>query len=454
MSRGLLAAMLFMPMFSLLAAVPAAASEADDALVVNDCSYGDVYQFAPAGCTASLENRGTAPLTLSITAVQPGNTVEPNKLTLAPHARATLSLHVLTDNIAGSLGWTYRIDGAGSEPHFVRANGFVSSVLDVGHPEINFGSIDPATLPLMQTIALTSSLDPKIRVTKILSSPPMLHALVGADAKSLTVEMGADAPWGSFDDTIKLALDNAHQKQVWVHVAGSMVGDIGPPANPQWLGEVTWQPKRTLTVPLIDREGRDFSIGTVTSKDFAATYDNAPCEPARAGCRNLLIHVSDSQPAGLFKSHLDIALPDRKKHLMVAIWGVLGEPPQPGQAAVPPALTKIPIPASQGDDSVTALPPLKVQPDPPGTGPLLKWTISQQQGVHGFQVLRGDSADGPFDLMEPHVIPKLDNGKGPVAYRWRDTSAVKGQTYWYYIAVVYASGDRKPLSPPQITVAK
>ena len=32
----------------------------------DDCSYGDVYQFAPAGCTASLENRGTTPLKLSM----------------------------------------------------------------------------------------------------------------------------------------------------------------------------------------------------------------------------------------------------------------------------------------------------------------------------------------------------------------------------------------------------
>ena len=448
-------AMLLMPtMLSVLALAPTTAFAADDPLVVSDCSYGDVYQFAPAGCTASLENSGAAPLTLSITPVQPGTTVEPSKLVLAPHARANVSLHVLTDNIAGAITWTYRIEGAGDEPHFVRASGFVSSVLDVGHPHISFGSMDPATLPIMHTIALASSLDPKMRVTKIGSTPPMLHALIGADAKSLTVEIGPDAPWGSFDDMIKLAIDSAHQKQVWVQVDGNVIGDVGPAKEPTWLGEIVWQPKRTLTVQLIDRDGRDFSIGAITSNDFAATYDNAPCEPARAGCRNLLVHVSDSQPAGLFKSHLDVALPDRKKHLLVGIWGVLGEKPQPGQAAVPPAITKIPVPASQGDDSVMALPPLKVQPDPPGTGPLLKWTISQQQSVHGFQVFRGDSADGPFELMEPHIVPTLDNGKGPVAYRWRDANAVKGRTYWYYIAVLYSSGDRRPLSAPQQTLAK
>ena len=63
-------------------------------------------------------------------------------------------------------------------------------------------------------------------------------------------------------------------------------------------------------------------------------------------------------------------------------------------------------------------------------------------------------ADGPFKLMEPSLIPKLDNGRGSVAYRWRDTSAVKGRTYWYYITVIYSSGDRRPLSVPHQTLAK
>jgi hypothetical protein len=99
-------------------------------------------------------------------------------------------------------------------------------------------------------------------------------------------------------------------------------------------------------------------------------------------------------------------------------------------------------------------PPLKVQPDPPGEGPLLKWTIANQSSVHGYEVFRGESVSGPFTLMDPNLIAPLDNGKGPVAYRWRDTSAIKGQTYWYYIAVVYKNGDRRALSGPQKAVAK
>jgi hypothetical protein len=258
---------------------------------------------------------------------------------------------------------------------------------------------------------------------------------------------------GPFDHLVKLAISSADQKEVWVEVTGNIAADIGPPKNPYWLGEITREPKLTLTVPIIDRKGNTFSIGSVTSSEFVATYDQAPCEPASVSCRNLLIHVSDEQPAGLFKSHIDVELVGRKKHLTVEIWGALGERGKSGEAAAPPTITKIPVSTSQNEDFVSVPPPLKVQPDPPGAGPLLKWTVGPQEGVYGYQVIRGDSLDGPFNLVGPRVIAKLDNGRGPVAYRWRDTSVVKGRTYWYYVAALYSSGDRKPLSEPHKAVA-
>jgi hypothetical protein len=443
-------------MLPLIGAPPVIASEAvASPLAVTDCSYGDVYQFEAAGCSASVENVGARTLTLRVVPVQPGIGVEPDKLTLAPHAHADLALHVLTDNIAGPVTWAYRIEGAGEEPHFVHASGFVSSVVDAGHPLINFGAVDYTTLPVTQKVALKSSIDSEFRVAKILSSDPMLHAWIGSDAKSLEVKIGPDAPWGPFDHMVKLAIASAEQKQVWVEVTGDITADIGPPKNPYWLGEVTREPGLTLTVPIVDRKGNDFSIGNVTSSEFVATYSQGACKPASVGCRNLLIHVSDAQPVGLFKSHIDVELLGRQKHLTVEIWGVLGESRKTGEALQSPAIAKIPVSASRSHDFVSVSPPLKVQPDPPGNGPLLKWTVGgPQDGVYGYQVIRGDSFDGPFELVGPHIIAKLDNGKGSVAYRWRDTSAVQGRTYWYYIAALYSSGDRKPLSEPHKTVAK
>jgi hypothetical protein len=206
-----------------------------------------------------------------------------------------------------------------------------------------------------------------------------------------------------------------------------------------------------VKIPLIDKNGRDFEVADVVSKDLAATYDNAPCDPPAAGCRNLLVRISDSQASGLFKVQVDIAFAHRRNHLHLGLWGILGERPRPGQEAEIPSGPE-PLPVVPVSDEPP--PPLRVQPDPPGKGPLLKWTIANQSSVHGYQVYRSASSSGPFALMEPVLIQPLDNKNGPVAYRWRDASAIKGQTYWYYIAVVYKSGDRRALSGPQKTVAK
>jgi hypothetical protein len=448
-----LAAGLLLSTSVLLGAAPLPARAADDSIVVKDCRYGAVYQFTRSACTASIENRTKAPLTLTVTPVQPDTSVEPAKLTVAPLGRAEVSLGATNDDVAGALTWTYRIDGAGDGAHFVHASGFVSSVLDAARPTVDFGNIEPSGLPTLRSIALGSSIDPGVRVTRVLASPPMLHALIGSDGKSLTLELRPDAPWGAFDEIVKLALDHPQQKQAWVHVTGRVKGPIGPPGEPYWLGEIVRQPATVLTIPLIDQDGHAFSIGAVTSRDFAATYSSAPCEPDRDGCLQILARVADSQPAGFFKSTLDVELPDRHKHVLVPIWGVLGELPKPGEAPVVPTMQKLPVPASTGDVGITAIPPTRVQPDPPGSGPLLKWTAGQQDAVYGYQVLRGDSPEGPFVLMQPSVIPKIDNGRGSVSYRWRDTSANKGQAYWYYIAVLYVSGDRKPLSTPRKTIA-
>lgn len=451
-SRGFVALAGFLLLIVSMASYAAPGEIGARGLSVKDCSYGDVRQFAAASCRAILENSGDKPLTLMIVPVQPYTSAEPDKLTLQPRAKADVVLHALTDNIAGTITWTYRIDGAGgTEPVFAHAAGFVESVLDDPRPSIGFETVDPSAAPLTKSISFASSPYPNLRIAKILSASDYLHARIANDGKDLAIEIGPDAPWGTIDEFVKVAVDPPVQKQVWVQVSADVRGEIGPKKNPFWLSGIPWGHWGEVKVPLIDEKGRDFRIAAVTSKDLAATYDNAPCDPPAAGCRNLLVRIADTQTPGFFKVQLDVAFADRPNHLHLGLWGILGGRPVPGHEGETPSGPKpLPItPLSTGPQ-----PPLKVQPDPPGDGPLLKWTIANQASVHGYQVFRGESESGPFQLMNPGLIELLDNGSGPVAYRWRDTSAVNGQTYWYYIAVVYNSGERRALSGPQKTAAK
>jgi hypothetical protein len=428
---------------------PAIASKAP--IVVTDCSYGDVYQFAPASCLATIENSGEKPLLLTVVPVQSGTRAEPDKLTLKPYGRADVDLHAFTDNVAGAIEWTYRIDGAGGgESVFVHAVGFIQSVLDDAHPSIAFDSVDLSQAPTTKSVVLSSSPYSNLRITKILAASGYLHARIDKDGKELVTEIGSDAPWGTIDEFVKISINTPVQKEVWVRVTADVQGEIGPKKNPFWLSGIPWGQRGDLKVPLIDKNGRDFRIAAVTSKDLAATYDSAPCDPPAVGCRNLLVRIEDSHAPGLFKVQLDVAFVDRKNHLNLGLWGILGDRPRlEHESETPSGPKQLPVTPANSLPS-----PLKVQPDPPGEGPLLKWTIANQSSVHGYQVYRGTSSNGPFTLMEPSLIRPSDNGNGPVAYRWRDTSAIKGQTYWYYIAVVYKSGDRRALSGPQKTVAK
>jgi len=436
-----------LPAISAHATAPVAA---DNVVKATDCSFGEVYAFSAAACSFTLENVGSKPVSLSVTPLNPGNTVEPASLKLAPNSSVKVAARVSTDNLAGAVTSGFRVEGT-EKPVLVHAQGFVMSVLDNPLPKIDFGDIDAASAPIQKSIELTSSLVQDVRIEKVLSKPSFLRAEVGKDSRALVAEIDKNAPWGRFDETIKLAIDTPQQKQVWVEVTGNVTGDVGPQTNPYWFGSVP--PPRILTLPLTDRDGRDFKIGAVTSKDFAATFDSADCDPVRRGCRALQIHVADSQPPGFFRTNLDVDLPDRGRHLALTVWGILGgkHVPESKGASSPPDTSKSPPQEARGKASP---PPLKTQPEPSGEGPLLKWTVAQHGNVYGYQVFRGDSAEGPFALSNSQTIAAIDNGEGPVKYQWRDAEAVKGRTYWYYIAIVYKNGVRQVLSGAQKTVAK
>ena len=91
---------------------------------------------------------------------------------------------------------------------------------------------------------------------------------------------------------------------------------------------------------------------------------------------------------------------------------------------------------------------------PPGTGPLLKWTVANGASIHGFQVFRSGNDNGPFVLLNPKSIPSTAQTQDSVSYQWRDNSAVSGKTYWYYIGIVYNDGHKQQLTGPQKVVAK
>lgn len=93
--------------------------------------------------------------------------------------------------------------------------------------------------------------------------------------------------------------------------------------------------------------------------------------------------------------------------------------------------------------------------NPAGEGPLMKWQAAYEYNVYGYEIYRASEEGGPYARINEKIVPVLDDSAqvGSI-YRWRDNSAVSGETYWYYIGLVKANGIKSVLSNPQKITAR
>ncbi len=91
---------------------------------------------------------------------------------------------------------------------------------------------------------------------------------------------------------------------------------------------------------------------------------------------------------------------------------------------------------------------------PAGNGPMLEWTVANGRLIHGFQIFRSNNEVGPFLLINKAIVPASIEDEAPKSFQYRDNTARTGQTYWYYIGVIYNDGHKQQLSGPQKVVAK
>ena len=92
-------------------------------------------------------------------------------------------------------------------------------------------------------------------------------------------------------------------------------------------------------------------------------------------------------------------------------------------------------------------------PDPPGTGPVLRWSVANEQTLYGYLIYRAEHENGPWQRVNERIIPVLGHDDAPSDYAWRDTSAVKGKTYWYFIKTLANNGSKQKLTEAHKVVA-
>lgn len=74
-------------------------------------------------------------------------------------------------------------------------------------------------------------------------------------------------------------------------------------------------------------------------------------------------------------------------------------------------------------------------------GVRVEWATANESDILGFDVLRSESADGPFSTVTPAMIPALSPG-GPQGnpYSFVDTTANPEVSYWYKLKVLTLDG--------------
>jgi len=456
-----------------LTGLMAATASPKSQLSIQNCELGELYSSAAATCNAVLANLSDQPIRVSeFVPMGFEGSIEPKDAQIAAHAQVSLSLKVDDANGVGDsrYGFRFHADEPGFPQRVVSAHGFMLSIFDDTKPVIDFGDVDLHEKLPQKELTLSSQDVSEFSLVRVLAKPEWLDLRISPDHHGLTARIKPDAPWGRHDESIKLAVAADKQKEVSVAVRANIRGDILADADPVDLGTLIIGESNEHVVRLTDRTGKDLSVAGVRLDSIKGAAAAKPCKQAAKSCREIHIVVSNEQPFGAINGKLSLEFPAYKQNVDIAVRGSMlkkgmklaNEGAKPVAGTAPPA-TSAP---AKSDETSTALDlrsalhgaareaAMAAEPPPPGTGPLLKWTVAQSGSIYGFQIFRSDTQGGRFTLLNATPLRSTATDDKSVAYQWRDSTAISGNTYWYRIGLIKKDGTKQSLTEPQKALAK
>ena len=112
----------------------------------------------------------------------------------------------------------------------------------------------------------------------------------------------------------------------------------------------------------------------------------------------------------------------------------------PGTEAVPAE-----APPAPSDDEAQPVPSDdEAQPVHKNT---IKWSTASEVDNFGFDVHRSESADGPFERINPEIIEGAGMSDEPSYYRYVDTAIDPYKTYYYFVESISMGGVRERFTP-------
>jgi len=431
---------------------------------VDAIDVGERYQFTRAETQIQITNPGTTTIPIhGINAFRPGDRVLHAPVEVAAGATAIATVELSLENDLGNRWHVFGVQVDNDEPlaHLARAHVFGMSLLDEPHVQVDFGVVNAGQEIAPQSVKISSRETPGLKATKVLDVPEAFVATLSEDGLSVAVSVSKTAPWGLQDTYVKVALDSPQQPEAWIEVRADIHGSVVPASNPYSLGVVRAGTKNEFLIRLENRAGKDFQIDKLVLEGMKGKVQSGSCIPRQPDCRMIHLTVADDQETGKINGKILVELPEFKRTLPIIVGGLFLK-----------ADTKIlslddQIKKSGEGQSSTAVRPTNIAETlkkvihptvegavPSGTGPLLKWSVANDQSVYGYLIYRADREQGPFQRVNKEVVRVITEDNTDAIYQWRDNSASSGKTYWYSIGLVYNDGQKKQLAGPQKVVAK
>ncbi|MEO7430815.1 MAG: hypothetical protein ABIR62_02010 [Dokdonella sp.] len=443
-------------------------------LVVAPCDGGDRQQFEVFNCDIPLKNIGDTPIVVSrATAINASDSIDGGSVTVPAHATAYIVARV---NVQDRIGYVKRsFKFSTSEPGVLASRAsnvmaFVSTALDQKAPTMDFGAVDAENEQPVKVVALSSREVQGFRIVEVLAKPDYLDVSLDANSLEVRAKMKKGAPLGLHHDKIKLKINTPLQAEAWISVEANVQGAVRVDGNPFSLGLMRTNGKNEFLVRVSSVAGKDFNLGQLTLEGVQGHATAEPCSPAAEGCKLVRLTIAGDQARGRVQGMLNIELPDEKRKLPVELVGMLLSPEmevhdfnkeldrareRKGEAK---SNVTSPSEASKAIDIGKALVRStdKVHAAPPeGQGPLLAWSVANEQTIYAYMIYRADAEAGPFLRINKDLIKaSAADGTSTGSYQWRDNSAKPGKIYWYYIGLLKTDGEKERLTGSQKMIAK
>lgn len=81
---------------------------------------------------------------------------------------------------------------------------------------------------------------------------------------------------------------------------------------------------------------------------------------------------------------------------------------------------------------------------------VVEWSTASEMETAGFNLLRGDSPEGPFERINEQLIPASPDPLTGGAYAYEDQGVSPGQTYYYQLEEVENSGQTASYGPIEV----